>query len=111
LFAQTDGRTRLSIAAAIHIPLGVILWDIAYMQLSTLRGTANSKAAKDLQQAAILVEAVVERFPGAIEEALSALPKSAAQYLRRAVVALKSYLPAAAQAAWEVLQLHRSKKT
>jgi len=38
--------------------------------VSQLRGTAGSKAAQDLRQAATLIEAVVERFPGATEEAL-----------------------------------------
>jgi hypothetical protein len=47
---------------------------------------------------------VVERFPGAIEEALSAVPKSAERYLRRAMLALKRHLPASAEGAWDALQ-------
>jgi hypothetical protein len=74
------------------------------LMVSQLRGTANSKAAKDLQQAAILIEALVERFPGAINEALSVVPKSAARYLRHAMTALKSHLPASADPAWDELQ-------
>lgn len=56
------------------------------------------------QQAAILIAAVVDRFPGAIEDALSTVPKSAARYVRRALRALKRHLPASAQAAWDVLE-------
>ena len=73
------------------------------LMVSQLRGTASSKAAKDLRQAATLLEALVERFPGAIEDALSAVPKSAGRYLRRAIPALKRHLPASAEAVWDVL--------
>jgi hypothetical protein len=72
--------------------------------VSQLRGTVNSKAAKDLRQAATLVEAVVERFPGAVEDAQSAVPKSAQRYLRRATVALEHHLPDSAEAAWDALK-------
>jgi hypothetical protein len=74
------------------------------LMVSQLRGTAASKAAKDLRQAATLIEAVVEGFPGAIEDALSAVPRSAGRYLRRAIPALKQHLPASAESAWEALQ-------
>lgn len=72
--------------------------------VSQLRGTVSGKAAKDLQQAATLIEVVVERFPGAIEDALSTVPKSARRYLRPAMTALKRHLPASAEAAWGALQ-------
>jgi hypothetical protein len=72
--------------------------------VSQIRGTATSKVAKDLQQAATLIKAVVDRFPGAIEEALSTVPKSAHRYLRRAIPALKRHLTASAEAGWDVLQ-------
>ena len=71
--------------------------------VSQLRGTVSSKAAKDLRQAATLLEAVVERFPGAIEDALSAVPTSAGKYLRRAIPALRGHLPASAEAVWDAL--------
>lgn len=72
--------------------------------VSQLRGTVNSNAAKDLRQAATLIEAVVERFPGAVEDAISAVPKSAQRYLRRATVALKHHLADSAEAAWDALK-------
>jgi hypothetical protein len=97
--------------APILSPHGVVMvrvpvperYAIHKLMVSQLRGTASSKAAKDLRQAATLLEAVVERFPGAIEDALSAVPKSAGRYLRRAIPALKRHLPASAEAVWAVL--------
>jgi hypothetical protein len=53
----------------------------------------------------VLVDAVVERFPGAIEEALAVVPKSAGKYLRRAKEAVSQYLPASAEAAWQALRV------
>jgi hypothetical protein len=98
--------------APILSPHGVVMvrvpvperYAIHKLMVSQLRGTASSKAAKDLRQAATLLEAVVERFPGAIEDALSAVPKSAGRYLRRAIPALKRHLPASAEAVWDVLR-------
>jgi hypothetical protein len=97
--------------APILSPHGVVMvrvpvperYAIHKLMVSQLRGTASSKAAKDLRQAATLLEAVVERFPGAIEDALSAVPKSAGRYLRRAIPALKRHLPASAEAVWDAL--------
>jgi hypothetical protein len=64
----------------------------------------GSKTAKDLQQAAILIAKVAERFPGAIQDALRAVPKSAAKHVRRALQVLPTHLPADAEAAWESLR-------
>lgn len=97
--------------APILSPHGVLMvrvpvperYAIHKLMVSQLRGTASSKAAKDLRQAATLLEAVVARFPGAVEDALSAVPKSAGQCLRRAIPALKRHLPASAEAVWAVL--------
>jgi hypothetical protein len=97
--------------APIPSPHGVVMvrvpvperYAIHKLIVSQLKGTASSKAAKDLRQAATLLEAVLERFPGAIEDALSAVPKNAGRYLRRAIPALKRHLPASAEAVWDVL--------
>jgi hypothetical protein len=72
--------------------------------VSRLRGTTSSKGSKDLRQAAMLIEAVATQFPGAIEDAMSAVPKSAKRYLRQATSALTHYLPTSAETAWEALQ-------
>ena len=71
--------------------------------VSQLRNKASSKPEKDLGQAAVLIEALVELYPGAIEAAASDVPKSAARYVARAIKALRRHLPAAAASAWDVL--------
>src|SRR5262249_1742959 len=58
------------------------------MIVSQLRHKTSSKPEKDLKQAATLIEILVERFPGAIEDALSAIPKKAMRHLTRAIEAL-----------------------
>jgi len=71
--------------------------------VSQLR-SRDSKSANDLRQAAILIAALGDRFPGSIQDALGAVPKSAAKYLRRATQALATYLPASADTAWQSLR-------
>lgn len=106
-------RYLLSDAHGVPVlsPHGVVLvrvpvperYAIHKLIVSQLRVKTSTKSAKDLRQAAILVDAVVEGFPGAIEDAVTAVPKSAAKYLRRGVKALESYLPGSAEAGWEAL--------
>jgi hypothetical protein len=72
--------------------------------VSQLRRTASAKPEKDLRQAATLIEAVVERFPSAIEEAIDAIPKSAVRHARRAVKALTRHLPRSQESAWAELE-------
>jgi hypothetical protein len=71
--------------------------------VSQLRHKSSSKPEKDLRQAAILIEALVERYPGAIEDAASAVPKNAARHLARAIKALEQHLPPTATSAWGIL--------
>jgi hypothetical protein len=71
--------------------------------VSQLRHKSSSKPEKDLRQAAVLIEALVERYPGAIEDAASEVPKSAARHLTRAIKALGQHLPATAASAWDIL--------
>ena len=100
-------------------PHGVILvrvpvperYAIHKLIVSQLRAKTSTKSAKDLRQAAILIDAVVEGFPGAIEDAVAAVPKSAAKYLRRGVKALESYLPGSAEAGWEALNSSAPRKS
>jgi hypothetical protein len=51
----------------------------------------------------VLIEALAERYPGAVEDAASAVPKSAARHIVRATKALEQHLPASSASAWEVL--------
>jgi len=72
--------------------------------VSQLRSKTSSKPEKDLRQAATLIDALVERFPGAVEDALRAVPKSSVRHIVRATKGLKHHLPASAEAAWEILK-------
>jgi hypothetical protein len=72
--------------------------------VSQLRNKTSSKPEKDLFQAAALIEAVAERYPGAIEDAASAVPKSAVRYLARAIKAIERHVPPNATAAWDILR-------
>ena len=72
--------------------------------VSQLRSTASAKPEKDLRQSATLIEAVADRFPNAVHEALGALPKSALRYVTRAIKALERHLPASAESVWEELK-------
>jgi len=72
--------------------------------VSQLRNTASAKPDKDLRQAAALIEALAERFPDAVQEAVAGLPRSAVRYAARALKALQRHLPAANASAWEELR-------
>lgn len=77
--------------------------------VSQLRGTASAKPEKDLRQAATLIEALSERFPNAVEEALGTLPKSAVRHAVRAIKALERHLPSSDESAWEELKSLRDR--
>lgn len=76
--------------------------------VSQLRGTTSSRTEKDLGQVAALLDALADRFPGAIGDALKAALKSANRHLTRALKALKAHLPTASEAAWDALSAPRS---
>lgn len=77
--------------------------------VSQLRSTASAKPGKDLRQAATLIEALADGFPNAVQEALGAIPKSAARYVVRAIKALERHLPSSEESAWEELQSLRAR--
>lgn len=72
--------------------------------VSQLRSKTSSKPEKDLRQAATLIDALASGFPGAIEEAAHALPKTALRYVSKALKSLQKHLPAAAESVWDTLQ-------
>jgi hypothetical protein len=89
--------------ALVRVPVAA-RFAVHKVLVSQLRSSASSKSDKDLAQAAVLLEALSERQPGAIEDALSALPASGRKYVKRGIRALKRHLPAAAQGAWLELE-------
>lgn len=72
--------------------------------VSQLRRSTDAKTEKDLHQAAVLIDALADLLPGAVGDAIDALPRSATSKLQRGIKALRSHLPATAEAAWESLQ-------
>ena len=70
---------------------------------SQLRSRTSAKSDKDVRQAAALIEVMTEKFPGAIQDALQAVPKTARRSLARGVEALRRQLPDYSAAAWEQL--------
>jgi hypothetical protein len=54
----------------------------------------GDKALKDVEQAAVLMAALSERHPGALEEAAEAIPLAAKKYVRKAAVAARERLQA-----------------
>jgi hypothetical protein len=88
--------------AAIRVP-SAERFALHKLMVSQLRMTRDAKADRDLAQAAVLLAVLAERHPGAIEDAAAALPRSARRYLKRASIALRSYLPPTYVRAWEAL--------
>jgi hypothetical protein len=72
--------------------------------VSQLRGSADAKSGKDLRQAAVLIDALTDRFPGAMSDAIDALPRSARRSFDRGRKALRLHLPRTAETAWESLE-------
>jgi hypothetical protein len=92
-------------AAMVRVPVPE-RYAVHKLIVSQLRAKTSSKPEKDLRQAATLIETLAERFPGSVEEALAAVPKSAARQVKQAIAALKRHLPPTATAAWDSLAKH-----
>jgi hypothetical protein len=89
-------------AVLVRVPLPE-RYAVHKLIVSQLRSKTSAKPEKDLRQAASLIEALAERFPGSVEDALQAVPKSATKLIKLAKKALERHLPASAAAAWESL--------
>ena len=89
-------------AVLVRVPLPE-RYAVHKLMVSQLRAKTSAKPEKDLRQAAILIDALAERFPGAVEDALKAVPKSASKFIKLGKKALERHLPQTAAAAWESL--------
>ena len=89
-------------AVLVRVPLPE-RYAVHKLMVSQLRAKTSAKPEKDLRQAAILIDALAERFPGAVEDALKAVPKSASKLIKLGKKALERHLPQTAAAAWESL--------
>lgn len=103
LLASSQESPLLSSHGIVQVPVPE-RFAVQKLLVLQLRPKGTSKPEKDLRQAAALMEALCERFPGSLEAALGSVPKSARPLLRRAVTALKHHLPASADEAWEALR-------
>lgn len=72
------------------------------MMVSQLRSNREAKTGKDLYQAAVLVAALGDLFPGAIETAVEETPVSARRHLRKALPLVLAQLAAHPRAAEEL---------
>src|SRR6202163_4789940 len=89
--------------AAIRVP-SAERFALHKLVVSQLRPARDTKADRDLSQAAILLAVLADRHPGAIEDAAAAMPRSARRYLKRAGVALRSHLRPEYVRAWDALE-------
>ena len=88
-------------ACAVRVPVPERL-AIHKLLVSQLRTGRQAKSLKDLHQAAVLCAALAQDHPGAISDALSAVPSGARRYLPAALAAVEPLL-AEAPRAWEEL--------
>jgi hypothetical protein len=88
--AYVLGRTQMS---ALLAPGGCCLvrapvperFALHKLVVSQLRTSREAKSGKDIFQAAVLLAALAERFPGAIESAAADLPRNARKYALKAL--------------------------
>jgi hypothetical protein len=87
LISETQPGAALSRlgCVAVRVPLAE-KFAIHKLLVSQLRVGTGEKARKDLRQAAILIAALGEMFPGALEEAYSKTPVSARTRIRKSMV-------------------------
>lgn len=71
--------------------------------VSQLRTGRNAKSQKDVIQASVLLAALAESHPGAIEDALGWVPRSAGKYLKAGIEACRTLLEADCPRAWEAV--------
>jgi len=89
--AYVLGQTQMSTligregCCPVRVPV-VERFAVHKLVVSQLRTNRNAKTEKDIHQASVLLAALGERYPGAIEAAVNDLPISARQYLIRASV-------------------------
>lgn len=96
LLGQTQMATLLSREGCCPVRIPVAeRFAIHKLVVSQLRSNRDAKSDKDIFQAAVILAALGEKFPGAIESAVMDLPVSAQRYLKagaqRVLPALEAY--------------------
>ena len=101
------GQTQLSTLIAsegvcpVRVPVAE-RFAIHKMLVSQLRTNREAKSDKDLYQAAVLVAALGDLYPGAIEAAVGDAPVSARRYLQKALPLVMAHLEEHPRAAEEL---------
>lgn len=101
------GRTQLSTLIAsegvcpVRVPVAE-RFAVHKMMVSQLRTNREAKSGKDLYQAAVLIAALGDLYPGAIEVAVVDTPSSARRYLQKALPLVMERLEAHPRAAEEL---------
>lgn len=104
LLAESQSATLIASAGccAVRVPLPE-RFAIHKLIVSRLRTGRTTKSEKDVHQACVLLAALGERHPGAIESALASIPRAARKYLKQALVSAQQLLAGAHPRAWEEL--------
>ena len=93
VLGQTQISTLLSREGCCPVRVPVAeRFAIHKLVVSQLRTNRDAKTEKDIFQSAIVLAALGERFPGAIEAAVMDLPISARKYLTKALPGVLDYL-------------------
>jgi len=77
--------------------------------VSRLRTGRNAKSEKDVYQASVLCAALADTHPGAIDSAVSQVPKRAKKYLKLATESARRFLEGNHLRAWEELSAAKLK--
>lgn len=102
---QTGALIAREGCCTVRVPLPERL-AVHKLIVSMLRSGREAKALKDREQAAVLLAALSELHPGAVESALEAVPRGAVRHLRRASQTVRGILETQHPRAWE--ELHSS---
>lgn len=101
LLAESQPATLLARQGCceVRVPLPE-RYAVHKLVVSQLRTGRGAKSSKDIDQASTLCAALAELHPGAIEDAVNALPRKMAKHFRKALPAVQKRLEAAAPQAW-----------
>jgi hypothetical protein len=100
--SQTAALLARQGCCAVRVPLPE-RFAVHKLLVSRLRTERSAKSEKDLLQAAVVIAALAEGHPGAIEHAVEAVPKRARRYLRAALPLVRGHLENPHPRAWDEL--------
>lgn len=104
LLASTQMGTLMSPEGCcmVRVPLAE-RFVVHKLVTSVLRGSRDSKSEKDVFQASVLAAALAEHHPGALESAVTEVPRLPRKHLQRALPAARAFLQSAHPRAWAEL--------